>query len=52
MAGGDKISFDYFDAESFVNNILFLSSIITDINHDEVKKLYVSKLIDYRNVLK
>ena len=52
VAGEDKISFDYFDAESFVNNILFLSSIITDINHDEVKKLYVSKLIDYRNVLK
>ena len=52
VAGEDKISFDYFDVESFVNNILFLSSIITDINHDEVKKLYVSKLIDYRNVLK
>ena len=52
VAGEDKISFDYFDAESFVNNILFLSSIITGINHDEVKKLYVSKLIDYRNVLK
>ena len=52
VTGEDKISFDYFDAESFVNNILFLSSIITDINHDEVKKLYVSKLIDYRNVLK
>ena len=51
VAGEDKISFDYFDVESFVNNILFLSSIITDINHDEVKKLYVSKLIDYRNVL-
>lgn len=52
VAGEDKISFDYFDSESFVNNILFLSSIITDINHDEVKKLYISKLIDYRNVLK
>ena len=52
VAGEDKISFDYFDAESFVNNILFLSSIITGINHDEVKKLYVSKLIDYRDVLK
>ena len=52
VAGEDKISFDYFVVESFVNNILFLSSIITDINHDEVKKLYVSKLIDYRNVLK
>ena len=52
VAGVDKISFDYFDSESFVNNILFLSSIITDINHDEVKKLYISKLIDYRNVLK
>ena len=52
VAGEDKISFDYFDVESFVNNILFLSSIITNINHDEVKKLYVSKLIDYRNVLK
>ncbi len=52
VAGEDKISFDYFDAESFVSNILFLSSIITGINHDEVKKLYVSKLIDYRNVLK
>ena len=52
VAGEDKISFDYFDSESFVNNLLFLSSIITDINHDEVKKLYISKLIDYRNVLK
>ena len=52
VAGEDKISFDYFDAESFVNNILFLSSIITGINHDEVKKLYISKLIDYRDVLK
>ena len=52
VAGEDKISFDYFDAESFVNNILFLSSIITGINHDEVKKLYVSKLINYRNILK
>ena len=52
VAGEDKISLDYFDSESFVNNILFLSSIITDINHDEVKKLYISKLIDYRNVLK
>jgi len=52
VAGEDKISFDYFDSESFVNNILFLSSIITDIDHDEVKKLYISKLIDYRNVLK
>ncbi len=52
VAGEDKISFDYFDSESFVNNILFLSSIITDINHDEVKKLYISKLVDYRNVLK
>ena len=52
VAGEDKISFYYFDSESFVNNILFLSSIITDINHDEVKKLYISKLIDYRNVLK
>jgi proteasome accessory factor B len=52
VAGEDKISFDYFDSESFVNNILFLSSIITDINHDEVKKLYISKLIDYRNVFK
>ena len=52
VAGEDKISFDYFDAESFVNNILFLSSIITDIDHDEVKKLYISKLIDYREVLK
>ncbi len=52
VAGEDKISFDDFDSESFVNNILFLSSIITDINHDEVKKLYISKLIDYRNVLK
>ena len=52
VAGEDKISFDYFDVESFVNNILFLSSIITDINHDEVKKLYISKLIDYRDVFK
>lgn len=52
VAGEDKISFEYFDSESFVNNILFLSSIITDIDHDEVKKLYISKLIDYRNVLK
>ena len=52
VVGEDKISFDYFDAESFVNNILFLSSIITGINHDEVKKLYISKLIDYRDVLK
>ena len=52
VAGEDKISFDYFDVESFVNNILFLSSIITGINHDEVKKLYISKLIDYRDVLK
>ena len=52
VAGEDIISFDYFDAESFVNNILFLSSIITGINHDEVKKLYISKLIDYRDVLK
>ena len=52
VTGEDKISFDYFDSESFVNNLLFLSSIITDINHDEVKKLYISKLIDYRNVLK
>jgi proteasome accessory factor B len=52
VAGEDKISLDYFDSESFVNNILFFSSIITDINHDEVKKLYISKLIDYRNVLK
>ena len=52
VVGEDKISFDYFDAESFVNNILFLSSIITDIDHDEVKKLYISKLIDYRDVLK
>ncbi len=52
VVGEDKISFDYFDAESFVNNILFLSSIITDIDHDEVKKLYISKLIDYREVLK
>ena len=52
VAGEDIISFDYFDAESFVNNILFLSSIVTGINHDEVKKLYISKLIDYRDVLK
>jgi len=52
VAGEDKISFDYFDSESFVNNLLFLSSIITDINHDEVKKLYISKLIDFRDVLK
>lgn len=52
VAGENIISFDYFDAESFVNNILFLSSIITGINHDEVKKLYISKLIDYRDVLK
>jgi proteasome accessory factor B len=52
VAGEDKISLDYFDSESFVNNILFFSSIITDISHDEVKKLYISKLIDYRNVLK
>ena len=52
VAGENIISFDYFDAESFVNNILFLSSIITDIDHDEVKKLYISKLIDYREVFK
>jgi proteasome accessory factor B len=52
VAGENKISLDYFDSESFVNNILFFSSIITDIDHDEVKKLYISKLIDYRNVLK